>query len=98
MLPGKAENLRYVNCSCHGSDTGGVNLTVHFSLYIYIYTCHGTTCRSKVKLIFSQSVLRCRYIYLFIDVHNRSFDMTLQRQCTCTDRLTNGGSIGSVTW
>ena len=36
-------------------------------------------------------------IYLFIDdVHNRSFDITLQRQCTGTDRLTYGGSIGSV--
>ena len=38
MLPGKAENLRNVNCSCHGSDTGGgVNLTVQYSLYIYIH-------------------------------------------------------------
>ena len=31
------------------------------------------------------------YIYLFLDVHNRSFDITLQRQCTGTDRLTSGG-------
>ena len=30
-------------------------------------------------------------IYIFIDVHNRSFDITLQRQCTDTDRLTYGG-------
>ena len=40
VLPGKAENLRNVNCSCHGSDTGGVNLTVPvlpLSLYIYIH-------------------------------------------------------------
>ena len=33
---------------------------------------------------------------MFLDVHNRSFDITLQRQCTGTDRLTLGGSIRSV--
>ena len=39
VLPGKAENLRNVNCSCHGSDTrgGGVNLTVQYSLSLYIH-------------------------------------------------------------